>query len=427
MKTPWPFTQAYAILPLHDMKGMRKLNGNWKRKFGTIAVGQMFSLIGSSAVQFALIWWIASETGSAAMMGMAGLAAFLPRALLSPVAGVVADRYNRKTVCICADLFIGLAAAAFAVLLWRLEAPMWTAILILLVRGVGETFHQPSLQALIPQFVPAEALVQVGGWSQMFASGSFLLGPAIGAAMYAALPLPVILLTDLAGALLASGLLAVVSIPRAQEQKRDKRRMLEELKEGVAVFRNDRPLALMVAVETVSMVFVMPLASFYPLMTSSYFQASAWHGSAVEVIYALGMMAAALLFGSVIKVRRHLWVSHLGMLGLGVSSAVCGLLPPQMWGWWVFAVACGFMGAFCNVHNIPLVAYMQASIDPGRLGRAFALTALLSSITTPVGLLLAAPLAERLGVHRWFLIAGLGVCLIALAGMLLHLRVQKRS
>ena len=406
---------------------MSEMKQSWKRKFVTIAVGQMFSLVGSSAVQFALIWWIASGTGSAEMMGLAGLAAFLPRALLSPLAGIVADRYSRKSVCICADLFIGLAAAVFALLLWKLEMPMWTAILILLVRGVGDTFHQPALQAMIPQFVPAEELVRVGGWSQMFASGSFLLGPAIGAALYAALPLPVILLTDLVGALLASGLLAAVSIPRAQAQRRGRRRALEELKEGVEVFRGDRPLTWMVAVETLEMVFVMPLASFYPLMTSSYFQASAWHGSAVEALYALGMMASALLFGSVIRVRRHLWVSYLGMMGLGVTSAVCGLLPPQMWAWWIFAVACGFMGASCNVHNIPLVAYMQANIDPARLGRAFALTALLSSVTTPVGLLVAAPLADRLGVHRWFLIAGAGVCLITAVGMLLHARMQARD
>ena len=403
------------------------MNRSWKRKFVTIAVGQMFSLIGSSAVQFALIWWIASETGSATMMGLAGLAAFLPRALLSPAAGIIADRYSRKAVCVCADLFIGMAAAVFALLLWRLELPMWTAILILLVRGVGDTFHQPALQAMIPQFVPAEELVRVGGWSQMFASGSFLLGPAIGAALYAALPLPVILLTDLVGALLASGLLAAVSVPRAQAQRRERRRVMEELKEGMEVFQSDRPLLLMTVVETLAMVFVMPLASFYPLMTSSYFQASAWHGSAVEVLYALGMMASALLFGSVISVRRRLWVAYLGMLGLGVTSAICGLLPPQMWAWWIFAVTCGFMGAFCNVHNIPLVAYMQASIDPARLGRAFSLTALLSSVTTPIGLLVAAPLADRLGVHRWFLISGVGVCLITAVGMLLHLRMRARD
>ena len=68
------------------------MNKTWKRKFFTIAIGQMASLIGSSAVQFALIWWIASETGSAIMMGLSGLVAFLPMTFLSPAAGIAADR-----------------------------------------------------------------------------------------------------------------------------------------------------------------------------------------------------------------------------------------------------------------------------------------------------------------------------------------------
>lgn len=139
------------------------MNKSWKQKFLTISIGQMASLIGSSAVQFSLIWWIASETGSPIMMGLSGLAAFLPATLLSPVAGIVADRYHRKYICILADLFIGFSAMVFAVLLWKYDMPVWTALVILFFRSVGNAFHQPAFQAMIPQFVPADKLVQAGG------------------------------------------------------------------------------------------------------------------------------------------------------------------------------------------------------------------------------------------------------------------------
>ena len=59
----------------------------WKQKFMTVAIGQTVSLVGSSAVQFALIWWIASETQSPLMLGMSGMVAYLPIILLSPLAG----------------------------------------------------------------------------------------------------------------------------------------------------------------------------------------------------------------------------------------------------------------------------------------------------------------------------------------------------
>ena len=340
---------------------------SWKRKFFTISAGQAASLIGSSAVQFALIWWIASETKSPLMMGFAGMAAFVPAAILSPVAGIVADRYNRKYICIAADLFIGIAAAVFALLLWRFEMPIWTALLILLVRSIGNVFHQPSLQALIPQFVPAEELVKAGGWNSLFTSGSFILGPALGAVLYAAFPLPVVLLTDLLGAVVASLMLAVVEIPSVPRQQREKKNVWGELKEGVQVFKTNRELVFLIGTEAFCMLFYMPLSSFYPLMTSDYFGASAWHGSAVEVLYALGMIVSAFLFANVIKVKHHIRISYIGLLGIGIVSGLCGILPASMAAWAFFAVLCGIMGAFGNVHNIPLVAYMQSSIPAKKL------------------------------------------------------------
>lgn len=399
---------------------------SWKRKFWIISIGQIASLIGSSAVQFALIWWIASETGSAIMMGLSGLVAFLPATLLSPLAGIVADRYHRKYICIFADLFIGVSAAIFSVLLWLFEMPVWTALIILFFRSIGNAFHQPAFQAMIPQFVPAEDLVKIGGWNQLIASGSFLLGPAIGAALYAAFSLPVILLTDLLGAIIASVMLAALQIAPMQRVTRESQNTRKELKEGIEVFRADKALTLLIVVETLCMIFYMPLSSFYPLMTSDYFNATAWHGSVVEILYAAGMMVAAFLFSSVIKVKQHLLFSYIGMLGVGITSAIGGLLPPDMWAWLIFALACGVMGAFGNVHSIPLIAYMQTTIPAEKMGRAFSLIALAASLSMPVGLLIASPVAETVGVNVWFLLSGVGTVLITATGLFLHQRMQRQ-
>ncbi len=386
---------------------------SWKQKFLTIAVGQAASLIGSSAVQFALIWWIASETDSAIMLGISGLAAFLPMTLLSPFAGVLADRFNRKYICICADLFIGIAAAVFAILLWQFDLPVWTALLVLFIRSIGNTFHQPSIQAIIPQLVPKEQLVKANGWSQFMQSGAFIIGPVLGAALYSAFPLPVILLTDLAGALIASGLLAVVKVPRliitASHQKQH---FLHDLKEGLEVYLADKKLFVLILAQTLCMLFFLPLSSFYPLMTSGYFNASAWHGSAVELSYALGMMVTAVLFGSVIQVSNKIKASYLGLFGIGAASAICGIVPDTMLGWWVFMIFCGLLGACGNIHSIPLMAYMQEAIPAEKMGRAFSLLACAGSLTMPLGLLLAGPIAEKTGVNIWFLITGVVIILI---------------
>ena len=73
------------------------------------------------------------------------------------------------------------------------------------------------------------------------------------------------------------------------------------------------------------------------------------------------------------------------------------------------------MGAFGNVHSIPLTAYMQETIAPEKMGRAFSLLALISSLSMPVGLLISSPVAEFVGVHTWFFVSGTGILVIVSA------------
>lgn len=396
-----------------------KNTSRWKARFFTITAGQTVSLIGSSAVQFALIWWLASETQSPMILGISGLAAFLPITFLSPIAGVWADRFNRKTICICADLFIGLSALVFAGFMWKYKVPSQYVILVLFLRGIGDTFHQPSIRAIVPQLVPPESLVNANGWSQFMQSGAFMLGPVLGAALLAALPMPIILLTDTLGAVAASAMLGVVKIPALEKtgsgehhKIQEKGSFFRELKEGAQVYLEDPKLLILMSAQTLSMVFFLPLSSFYPLMTSSYFKLGPWHASAVELAFAMGMLISSLLLGSFIKIKNKLKTAYLGLLGVGLTSALCGLVPPAMWGWWAFAILCGLLGASGNIHSIPTIAYMQETIPPEKMGRAFSLLGMAGSLAMPVGLLIASPVAERIGVHMWFLVTGIAILLI---------------
>ena len=70
------------------------------------------------------------------------------------------------------------------------------------------------------------------------------------------------------------------------------------------------------------------------------------------------------------------------------------------------------LGASGNVHTIPLTAYMQETISPDKMGRAFSVLTLISSVTMPIGLLFSSPIAEKVGVNVWFFISGL--CMIML-------------
>lgn len=389
----------------------------WKSRFLTLAIGQTVSLVGSSAVQFALIWWLASETGSPLMLSLAGLVALLPQALLGPFAGIWIDRLKRKTVIIAADLFIGTCAAVFAVLFLFLDVPYWSACVVLGLRSVGNVFHTPALNAAMPMIVPENELVRVNGWTQFYQSGAFMLGPVLGAALYAALPLPVILLSDLVGAAAACICTAAIKIPDPKRQASEKVRYFSELKEGVRAVLCDKRLTVLLLAATASMLFYLPLSSLYPLMTSEHFSATAWHASAIELVYAAGMMASAVLISLRGEIRRKLLAAHLGLMLMGVSALLCGLLPRQMTWFLTFAVLCAVMGAAGNLYGIPVMAYMQQTIPLEAQGRAFSLVGSLMSLAMPLGLLIAGPVSEREGVDAWFFISGIAVLVITLVSL----------
>ena len=274
---------------------------------------------------------------------------------------------------------------------------------------MGSTFQQPAIQSILPQLVPGDQLVRANGWMQLLNGGAFLLGPVIGAALYAAFPLPVVLLSDVVGAALASLALAGVKIPPLVRQGGRTGGFWAEFQAGLAVFRRDRALGRLVAAQALCMFFYAPLSAFYPLMTSDYFQRSAWYGSAVELAFAVGMVVSALVFSKVGQVGGKLRLSSLGLFAMGGGAALCGLLHPTLGGWVVFAGLCLVLGAADNVHLIPLQAYLQETVPAEQMGRAFSVLTLISSAAMPVGLLVSSPLAEQVGVAFWFLLSGLAM------------------
>ena len=239
---------------------MKKIQ-KWESQFIIVALGQAVSMLGSHGVQFALIWWLAEKTSSPFMLGISGIVAYLPMSLFSPLAGIAADRYNRKLISIFSDMAMGMIALIYAVLLFFFDLPVWTVFIMLCVRGIGSTFQQPAIQSIIPQLVPKDQLIKTNGWMQLLNSGSFLIGPVIGASLYSIFPMYMVLMSDVLGAILASAALAIVKIPEIAKTEKEEQHFVTEIKEGLQVFREDKKLFYLVIAEALCMFFYAPLSS----------------------------------------------------------------------------------------------------------------------------------------------------------------------
>jgi DHA3 family macrolide efflux protein-like MFS transporter len=392
---------------------------NWKKQFATIYAGQAFSLLGSSAVQFAVIWWLTIQTESAIVLTWATLVAIMPNMVIGPFAGVFVDRNNRRTVMIVADGLVAFTSIILGVSFLMTETPPnWFIYLILFLRGLGNTFHAPAMQAAIPMLVPASMLTKAGGWGNLVVSLSNMLGPVLGAALVAAFPISGIMLIDILGAAFAIICLLFVNIPDIP-QSAEKQHLLSDMKQGVSAMQENKPLRAVFPALMIMTILYMPLASLFPLLIRVHFGGTAWHVGAAEFVFAGGLLVSSLVIGVWGGMKRRFLMAALAIVVMGAASLASGALPAE--GFWGFIVCCFLIGGSGTFMNVPIMAYMQETIAPEMMGKVFSFLMTAFTWAMPLGLLVAGPASEIIGVDRWYFWSGLA---LIVAGVICRLMTR---
>lgn len=388
---------------------------SWRRTFAVIFTGQAFSLLGSAAVNFALVWWLAVETGSAAILAWASIAAILPQGLLGPFGGPFVDRWDRRWTMISADLFIALTSAVLIALFVFGSASVGAVIAIIGLRSVGAAFHTPASQAAVPMYVPAEQLMRVAGWNFFLGSGVAMAGPVLGAFLMGVAPMTAVIAIDIGGALLAVGSLLLVRIPHPRSRAGGASQgtfiagFIAEFAEGWRELIRIRGILWLTVVLTVVTLLYMPLNALFPLMTLGHFGRGAVSASIVEVAFGAGMLVGSLAIGGMSRRIPATRLVGCGICLVGLMLGLSGLLPPP--GFWAFVVFCVVMGLSVPLFGAPLTAMFQTLIDPAKLGRVMSLYMTSALLAAVPGLLLAGPLAEHTGIALWFAISGAAILL----------------
>lgn len=382
----------------------------WRATFWRIYIGQAASIISSSAVQFAIIWWITVETGSAWALTIASIVGLLPQAIIGMVAGVWIDRYPRKRIIMLADSVTALASLALGICFY-VELDSLTLVYgVLCVRALGETFHKPAMQTAIPQLVPPAELTRVGGLMQLVNSASTMVGPMLGALLMSQFSISTVLLVDVAGALIALGTVATARFGESQSAPRTGASLWDDWRQGYAAFRHNRPLARLAIPMLISTITFVPIGSLLPLLIKTHFNGTAWQSGLVQTAFSTGMLVGALVIGITGGLKRQFLMIALANMMLGVSAFVAGSLPSSAF--WLFCGCVVVMGMSGMGFNIPFTAYIQRSIDPVHLGKVIALITSVMSMAAPIGMLIAGPTVELIGVTNWMMGAGMTMMVI---------------
>src|SRR6266540_4113403 len=205
--------------------------------FFIIWIGQIVSVLASSMSQFGLTIWMYQQTKSATAMGLMQVFFITPFLLISPVAGVMVDRYNRKLMMMVSDLAAVVATGGIFILfgLGRLE--FWHLYIAAVLNGIGNTFQWPAYSAAISTMVPKEQLGRINGLMSLMDAGPGVVAPLLAGALLPVIRLTGILAIDVITFLFAVGALAVVHIPQPVRTEEGKKAQGSMLKEAAFGFR----------------------------------------------------------------------------------------------------------------------------------------------------------------------------------------------
>jgi DHA3 family macrolide efflux protein-like MFS transporter len=389
-------------------------HAGWKRTFFIIWAGQAFSLFGSELVQFALVWFLTRQTGSASVLAMASFVALLPRVLISPFIGALIDRWNRQRVMIFADLFIAGFTLVLAVIFWQNRVQVWHIYAIMFIRALGSSFHWPAMQSSTSLMVPKDHHARISGMNQTLQGILGILAPMTAALLLDILPMQGMLAIDILTALIAITPLLFVVIPQPVKNEgvtpyAGIGGLIRDVKEGFRYLANWKGMMVLTIAATLLNFLLNPGFTFTPLLVTQHFGKGAVELSLVEAVFSFGMIAGGIMLSVWGGFKRRIMTTLSGIMGIAVSTAIIAVAKPSEFLW--AAAGMGVTGFMMPITNGPISAIMQAHVEPEIQGRVFTMTNSLMSAMIPVSMLVAAPVAEWIGIRGWLALASAG-CLV---------------
>ncbi len=384
--------------------------------------GQSISLLGSQIVQFALVWWLVQETHSATVLSIAAIFGFLPQVVLGPIIGTLVDRWNRRQVMLLSDSIIALATLVLAWIFTIGSVQIWMVYLIMFIRALGEGFQKPAMMASIPLMIPDKYLSNIHGLRQAFYGGLQIISAPLAALLLGLIPTVAILLIDVITALFAITPLLFIIIP--QPDKNQDRSGIGNIQSvwadmiaGFKYVRSLEGLFILIAFMSLIGVLLMPPFILLPLLVTNHFGGDVidlgWILSATGIGEVIGGITLSLWGGF----KKRIITVMTGLIGIGLSLIIVSVLPPA---YFLFAISAMFLGGFMSsIINGSQVAIIQACSTPEMQGRVWTITGSMMNCTTPLGLLIAGPVADLMGIKFWYIVGGIGSVIIGITLMLI--------
>jgi DHA3 family macrolide efflux protein-like MFS transporter len=380
---------------------------NWKRNISFFIAGQMISFVGSLLVQYAIFWYINLETKSGTVLTIAIIASFIPLLIFSPIAGVLADKMNRKLLIIIADGSIALVTLVTAILFSLGDIEIWMLIVVTVIRGIGQAIHGPAIGAAIPLMVPQDKLMRVQGIQTGIQSAFNVLGPIIAAVLISWFSIGFLFYIDTVTAVMGvATLLFFVTIPKhVNEGKKQTTSGVQDFVAGLKYVKTHSFLIPFFIYLFVVLILVSPVAFLSPLQVVRSFQTygtDVFRLTMVEVGFSGGMTIGALLVAWWGGLNNRIVTAGIAISIMGFGVFMLGVVG----NFYVYFIFMLIQGVVLPFYNTPMTVMIQEQVDPAYMGRVSSISVMINSIAMPIGIALFGPLADVVSIELLLLISG---------------------
>jgi len=383
------------------------------RNYRLFFTGQSISLVGTWMQQVAIAWLVYRLTNSPFLLGAVGFVSQIPTFLFSPIAGVIADRYNRKNMLVATQVLSMVQALLLSLLILTHHIQVWHIVVLGALLGIINSFDIPIRQAFTVEMVERkEDLGNAIALNSSMVNAARLVGPSIAGVLIAFAGEGVcFLLNGLSYIPVIASLRAMSVTP--QKRSASGRHIFHELKEGFRYAVHSPPIAvILILVGLVSLVGV-PYQVLMPVFARDIF-----HGGAYTLGFLVSMSGVGALIGALYLASRRS-TAGLGRL-IVVTAALFGVgiiafsFSRVLWASMAVLLLCGFG---MMVHLASSNTVLQTIVEEDKRGRIMSFYTMSFMGMAPFGSLLAGGVAHKLGAPHALLVGGLacviGACIFA--------------
>jgi DHA3 family macrolide efflux protein-like MFS transporter len=406
--------------------------GLFNRNFVLLLAGQIVSNLGNAVHMTAVVWYIMSVVGqsqSGRMVAAFSLCSLVPMLIAGPLAGVLADRWNRVWIIAGTDLLRGILFMLLAAATYMNIAPLASLFTITILTSALGSLFNPAVDASIPNMVDARHLMRANSLNGASRQLTWLVGAAAAGFLYEWLGIAGVFLVNGASFFLSGVSELFIRLPgraaAAGESAGGLKGYMREFMEGLRYFRKDTLIITMMIFSVVlNFIFAPIFQVLFPKVLRFDLGFSARQYGLMESIFSVGAVLGMLVL-SVVTVRNRFRTVMVALFGMVLAFSLFGVpVLPGVVDRMALATIFSLYGAFAvgmmmanSFVNMPITTAMQTRVPDQYRARFFGILTTFSMGATPVGAAILGVLVDTVPASVLFFGGG-AICLVACIWML---------